>query len=131
MKTILVVPFEFIASHSLSGFEEPHPHLWKFEARITGNPVEGRIIDLATLCPAIENFIAPFKNAYLNNSDRLPKDAANFPTSETLSQSFYDFFETQILPPFKKQNPSIQILSIQLSLCDLDGKSMGGALIQN
>ena len=130
MRTTLIIPFEFVASHSLAEFEKPHPHLWKFEARMTGELLEGRIVDLASLGKSIEDYISPYRDTYLNEAKKLPENAAQFPTCETLGAAFFALFDSEVLLPYRAKNQSLTLLSMKVSLCDLNGVSMGAALLE-
>ncbi len=123
----LYLPFEFVASHSLSGFEKPHPHLWKFELEVTGPPVNGKIVDLYKLGELVQVELKSFEGTYLNENPRLPQVARDFPTCESLAQAFYGFFEKQWLQIFRGENPELRILSVKTSLLDVETKNVWGS----
>lgn len=124
----LYLPFEFVALHSLSGFEKPHPHLWRFEAEMTGPPIDGRIVDLYTLGQGVSALSKKFQDSYLNENAELSTETRAFPTCETLAENFYRIFDQTILPAHRAQNPELKFLSLTVHLCDPDTRhSMGSA----
>lgn len=127
MKTELILKFDFTASHSLENFEKPHPHIWRVEVGVTGEPIKGKIIDMFELRATFESVIAPLKDAYLNESKVLDPNASKFPTCETLSAYFYGKFEEMINSRLRSMNPTLKIKSVMVALCEMDGTERGAA----
>ncbi len=125
MKTELILKFTFEASHSLAGFETPHPHLWKLEVAIQGQPVKGRIIDMVTLRERLQALIDQLKGTYLNESTRVDEQVKKFPTCETLSLFFSKELQEILKVEFFNQNPTVHLSSVQVAICDMDGTEMG------
>jgi 6-pyruvoyl-tetrahydropterin synthase len=126
-KTKLLVYFDFEASHSLDVREEPHPHLWKTILTFTGETVKGRIVDFPSLESAVHADLRSLPNSYLNeNLDLLPEGRA-FPTCETLGASMFTTIREKTLARFRAENPTLQIMSVQVQLCE--GPRVYGAAI--
>ncbi len=126
--TELVLPFEFIASHSLDTREEPHPHLWKGELRIEGQPIAGRVIDLPTAENRLKLILKNIENTYLNTNALFSADTRSFPTCETLSHDLYGMIDQECIIPARAENPSLRLLSVRIDLYETDGKFYGGAI---
>lgn len=126
--TELVLPFEFVASHSLDTREEPHPHVWKGELRIEGNAVKGRVIDLPTAENALKQILKRIENTYLNTNALFSAETRAFPTCETLSQDLYGMVDRECVMPARDENPSLRLLSVRIDLYETDGKFYGGAI---
>lgn len=125
MRTELILRFEFEASHSLSGFEVPHPHLWTLEAVVGGEPIEGRIVDIVYLRSRIEKLIEPLKKTFLNENSYTSPSVRQFPTCETLSQFFFGELDQVIKNELQAQNRSVHLISITVAICDMNREEMG------
>jgi 6-pyruvoyl-tetrahydropterin synthase len=131
LHTELLLKFDFVASHSLSVREDPHPHIWKIEAAISGSPVSGMIINLPEARAAMESIIAPLTNTYLNDAPTLTADAKAAPTCESLGAFFFSEFERLITEKFHAANPTLALKSIQVTLCEMNGFEWGAAKLVN
>lgn len=119
-RTKLLLYFDFEASHSLDVREEPHPHLWKTVLTFTGEPVKGRIVDFPSLENAVKADLGSLPGCYLNeNADLLPEGRA-FPTCESLGASIFTILRERTLPRFRDENPTLELLSVQVTLCEGD-----------
>ncbi len=130
MKVTLIIRSELTASHSLDGFEQPHPHRWKLEARISGAPVRGRIIDLPVLEDALKADLRSLEGCYLNESPLVDDATRAFPTCETLGAYLATHWDRVVLSRFRGENPSLTLVSVQVTLCEMDGREFGAALIE-
>lgn len=128
-RTKLLLYFDFEASHSLDVREEPHPHLWKTILTFTGDPVKGRIIDFPTLEKAIRADLASLPGCYLNENPDLLADARAFPTGESLGPSIFTLIRERTVPKFREANPSLELLSVQVTLCEGD-RVFGSAITE-
>jgi 6-pyruvoyl-tetrahydropterin synthase len=129
--TELILNFDLFASHSLDTREELHEHLWKVELVFSGEPIRGRIIDLPLLEKSIEEFFRPYQKTSLNAHPDLDDSARAFPTCETLGESFFSRIETAVITPLRASvNPTLALLSIQITLAELDGRLYGSARIR-
>ncbi|MBS1958364.1 MAG: 6-carboxytetrahydropterin synthase [Bdellovibrionales bacterium] len=115
----LIVYSEFRASHSLTGSEVPHVHLWKialeFKAKL---PLKSdRLIDLVQLQGEVAKITDPYAGTYLNDS------LAEFsPTSENMA--------VWIWHEFLKRNPETPLVGVSVCLCDLAGNRTGTARVE-
>lgn len=125
MKTELIVKFKWIASHSLAGFENPHPHIWHLEAVLSGTPKNGKIVDIVELREKIKALIAPLENQYLNDCLEVSPEVREFPTCETLCAFFESKLSELILKIRSQHNSSLRLVSILVDLCEMDGTEMG------
>ena len=125
MKIELLLKFPFEASHSLAGYEEPHPHLWRLEAGITGKMIEGKIVDMISLRSSIQKVLEPLILTYLNENIFVSPDVRKFPTCESLCEFFSTEINRVLLHEFQFQNPSIQLSSILVAICEMDGTETG------
>ncbi len=130
MRIKLLVQHDLVASHSLEGNEAPHPHLWKVELTLTGEPIKGKIIDLPTVGKGVRECLLPFENVYLNECELLNPVARSFPTCETLAADFAYRLDHQVFEPLRQSHPSLQLLSVQVTLCDLDHRVWGSAIVE-
>ena len=129
--TELVLQFTLQAGHSLDTREELHDHLWNFELTFTGDPIRGRIIDLPLLESKITELFQPFQKKPLNGKPRLNEAAQVFPTCETLGESFYGLIENETIPPLRAElNPTLKLISVKVTLGDLDGRTYGSAILR-
>lgn len=106
---------EFKASHSLTGFETPHFHLWKVTAEFQANVplAQDRVIDIIFVQELLHKIKAPLQGKFLN-------DALGFsPTSENISQYFWTKLSELL--------PDAPLVAVSISLCDLDGRVSGVA----
>lgn len=126
--TELVLPFEFVASHSLDTREQPHPHVWKGELRIAGQAIRGRLIDLPTAEGQLKLILKKIENTYLNTNVLFSEETRSFPTCETLSQDLYGMVDRECVTPAQSENPSLRLLSVRIDLYETDGKFYGGAI---
>jgi 6-pyruvoyl-tetrahydropterin synthase len=127
MKTELILKFAFEASHSLSDYEIPHPHLWKLEVVVGGKPLQGMIIDLVKLRTEMEDLLSRVKMTYLNENSIVGDDVRKFPTCETLSQFFFKELNQILAEKFIAKNPSIQVMSVMVAICGMDNDELGAA----
>jgi 6-pyruvoyl-tetrahydropterin synthase len=127
VRTELILKFELTASHSLSAREEPHPHVWRIEAVVSGEPQNGFIINLPELRDAFERIIAPLRQTFLNDNPSLDASAQKTPTCETLAQFFYAKFNATIRNQFAQQNPTARTTSVQVAICEPNGFEWGAA----
>jgi 6-pyruvoyl-tetrahydropterin synthase len=127
MTTELLLKFEFLASHSLSVREEPHPHLWRMEVVLSGEPREGMIVNLPEVRTAFETVVASLSNTFLNENPLLDASAKATPTCETLCAYFFRRFEDVLHRQFLLKNPTIKLKSVQVAICEPDGFEWGAA----
>jgi hypothetical protein len=125
MKIELIVKFQFVASHSLQGYEPPHPHRWNLEIALTGTPENGKIIDLIEFRERVKEMISPLESQYLNDCKSVTPEVREFPTCETLCSFFQDQIHQQILNHWAKINPSLRLSSILVAICEVDGTETG------
>jgi 6-pyruvoyl-tetrahydropterin synthase len=131
MKSELILKFRFEASHSLSGYETPHPHLWDLEITVGGQPIEGRIVDIVTLRKRIETLVDEIRSTYLNENQRVTENVREFPTCETLSHFFYKELQTVLMNEFQPSNPSICLTNILVAILEMNGVEMGAARLKS
>jgi 6-pyruvoyl-tetrahydropterin synthase len=127
MTTELLLKFEFLASHSLSVREEPHPHLWRMEVVLSGEPREGMIVNLPEVRTTFETVVASLSNTFLNENPLLDASAKATPTCETLCAYFFRRFEDVLHRQFLLKNPTIKLKSVQVAICEPDGFEWGAA----
>jgi len=127
MTTELLLKFEFLASHSLSVREEPHPHLWRMEVVLSGEPQEGMIVNLPEVRTAFETVVASLSQTFLNENPLLDASAKATPTCETLCAYFFRRFEDVLHRQFLLKNPTIKLKSVQVAICEPDGFEWGAA----
>jgi len=127
MTTELLLKFEFLASHSLSVREEPHPHLWRMEVVLSGEPREGMIVNLPEVRTAFETVVASLSNTFLNENPLLDASAKATPTCETLCAYFFRRFEDVLHRQFLLKNPTLKLKSVQVAICEPDGFEWGAA----
>lgn len=125
----LLLYFDFTASHSLDTREEPHPHLWKSVLTFGGEPVDGRIVDFPALESAVGEDLASLPGCYLNENPDLLAEGRAFPTCETLGASILTLLRERTLPRFRAKNPSLSVLSVQVTLCEGD-RVYGSAIVE-
>lgn len=134
MKAELILKFEFEASHSLSGYEVPHPHFWRLEVVVGGIPqqnwMEGRIIDIVELRTQIEKRVNPLRLSYLNDNPHVSAEVRKFPTCETLSQFFCDELQQVLTTDFIETHPSVCLNSVMIAICDMDRVEMGAVRVR-
>lgn len=129
MKTVLRLKYEFTASHSLEGYEEPHSHLWRIEAELTGLPQSGKIIDLVELRTAWDLEVQKLSSTYLNNNEVLDLDSRRAPTCETLGSYLFHAFGQVLESQFLSRNSSLRMVSVVVALCGTDDMEMGAARV--
>lgn len=123
----LLIEHTLIASHSLEFNEAPHPHRWVVEFTVGGNPVRGKIVDLPGLSKAIEASLKRFEKVYLNEYKELDEAGQAFPTCETLCANFSRITNQEVFAPFRDTNPSLKLVKIKVTLCEMDGSRWGSA----
>ncbi len=128
-KMELLLKFEFIASHSLAGFEIPHPHLWKLEFGVLGEPIEGRIIDIVSFRAKFQEFIHRLEGTYLNDEPAVSFEVRRFPTCETLSLFFGEEVEKILFRDFRPNHPSVRMSFVQVAICDMDRTETGAVRV--
>jgi 6-pyruvoyl-tetrahydropterin synthase len=119
-RTKLLLYFDFEASHSLDTREAPHPHLWKTVLTFTGDPRKGRIIDFPALEKALQSDLTSLPGCYLNENPELLPEARAFPTCESLGTSIFTILRERTLRRFHDENPTLELLSVQVTLCEGD-----------
>ncbi len=129
MTTELLLKFEFLASHSLSVREEPHPHLWRMEVVLSGEPRDGMIVNLPEVRTAFETVVASLSHTFLNENPLLDASAKAAPTCETLSAYFFRRFENVLNRQFLLRNPTLNLKSVQVAICESDGFEWGAARV--
>ena len=129
MTTELLLKFEFLASHSLSVREEPHPHLWRMEVVLSGEPREGMIVNLPEVRTTFETVVASLSQTFLNENPLLDASAKATPTCETLSAYFFRRFEDVLHRQFLLRNPTLKLKSVQVAICEPDGFEWGAARV--
>ncbi len=129
MKTDLIAKFQFLASHSLAGYEIPHAHLWRLEITLSGEPKNGKIIDLIAFRENVQELIAPLESQYLNNCSAVTTQVREFPTCETLSVFFHEKIRHLTVHSFSLENPSIYLQSTLIAICAIDGTETGAVRI--
>lgn len=136
MKTSLVVKTQLIALHSLSDNEKPHPHRFQIVTEVTGRPVQGRIIDLPSFERKLLSILEPLQNQYLNESETVDASVREFPTCETLGAFLFARIDQDGLAGFRAVNPSLELVSVSVTLFDLDahdgtpGREFGTAILR-
>lgn len=131
MKSELILKFVFEASHSLLGYETPHPHLWRLEVSLTGQPLGGKIVDIVQARDAILKKITPIQKTYLNSNALLDSSTQQAPTCETLSQYFWNQLTHLVETLFHKENPTTVLNSVAIAICNMDGEETGLVRLQN
>lgn len=125
MRTELCVRFEFVASHSLAVREEPHLHLWRIEACLSGEAQNGMIVNLQQLRSAFDAILSPLHETFLNENRLLPPEAQAAPTCETLSDYLFSAFSRCIEQEFLSHNPTLTLMSVEVTICEPDGFEWG------
>ena len=77
---------------------ETHPHSWRIQARLTGNPEQGNgiLAGSAEVRELIEKCLAPYYDKLLNQVE--PFDAVS-PTSENMAAAFYHLVDEALTMP--------------------------------
>ena len=119
-KTKLLLYFDFEAGHSLDTREEPHMHLWKTVLTFTGDPVKGRIVDFPSLENAMKEDLGSLPGCYLNDNKNLLPSAQAFPTCESLGESMFTILREKTIARFRSENPTLELLSVQVTLYEGD-----------
>lgn len=130
MKTKLILNFEFIASHALSVREEPHNHLWRVQAVMVGEPVNGMVLNMVTVREQFSTALQPLANRHLNDNELLPSETRATPTCETLAAYFFTAFGSILKAQFQKDNPTVQLDAIEVELYEPNGKEWGSARLE-
>ncbi|MFZ9594726.1 MAG: 6-pyruvoyl trahydropterin synthase family protein [Bdellovibrionia bacterium] len=126
MKAELITEFQFEASHSLSGYEEPHSHLWRLQLVLAGEVVQGKIVDLVDLRAQVEAILLDLRGTYLNENPKVLESVRQAPTCETLCEYFGQKMDQLIQAHWSLVNPSVGLGSVCVTLCDLEGNELGG-----
>ena len=127
MRTELILKFSFEASHSLVGYETPHPHFWTLQVSITGSPQDGRIVDMVELRTKIQERLNPIQSSFLNESTEVDQQVRQFPTCESLCHFFFNEMNQIIEIHFSPKNPSLRLYSIEVTIADMNGSETGAA----
>ena len=125
MRSELVLKFVFEASHSLAGYEEPHPHLWRLEVCLVGQIFQGKIIDIVKAREAILAEVRPLEKTFMNDNLKLDEPARKAPTCETLCQYFWNRISKVTDEVFVKENRTVLLDGIGIALCDMNGVETG------
>lgn len=125
MNTQLILKFEFVASHSLLGYEVPHPHIWKLETVISGKPIAGKILDIMALRELFQGALTAVAGSYLNENPAAGAAVMEVPTCETLCEYFFSKFNSILKADFIKGNPTVQLSSVTVGICGMDGVETG------
>jgi 6-pyruvoyl-tetrahydropterin synthase len=106
---------QFRAAHSLEGFEVPHFHLWRISVGFeVPFPLSGdRVVDLVFAQQKLEELTKPIQGTLLNESLKAS------PTSENLCVWLWARWEEDL--------PEIPLVSVTVTLCDLEGRPSGKA----
>lgn len=126
-RTKLLLYFDFEASHSLDTREEPHSHFWKTVLTFSGDPIKGRIVDFPSLEGAVKENLTALPGSYLNENEALLPTTRAFPTCETLGESIATLIHEKALTNLRVENPSLRLLSVQVTLCE--GERVYGSAI--
>jgi 6-pyruvoyl-tetrahydropterin synthase len=121
----LILNFMFRASHTLSGYETPHPHYWTLEFAVSGEIVRGMIVDMAVLRSKVSALIEPLKDKYLNDLSLLDPATQATPTCETLSAYFSDRLRDLLTREFSPSNPSVNLAWTAIAIHEEDKTEMG------
>lgn len=127
--TKLLFYYDILASHSLETNPEPHFHLWKTTLTISGTPVRGKLVDLPTLESLVKETLVKLENTYLNENKFLLPEAQEFPTCEFMGASIFTLLNRNVFSRLRDQNPSLQLLSVQVTLCDPTTQKVFGSAI--
>jgi 6-pyruvoyl-tetrahydropterin synthase len=130
MKTKLILNFEFIASHSLSIREQPHNHLWRVQAVMAGEPVNGMVLNMVTVREQFSQALQPLANSHLNDNSCLSLETRATPTCETLAAYFFQTFGEILQQSFLAQNPTVQLDAIEVELYEPNGQEWGSARLE-
>ena len=131
MKAELIFKFRFSASHSLSGYEVQHPHLWNLELSLAGNPKDGKIVDMIEFRERITQLVAPLESQYLNELQAVSAEVRRVPTCETLCLYFAEEINKLIRLDFLTQNPSLVLSSVAVEICDMNGVAVGAVKLSD
>mgnify|MGYP000986735652 CR=1 FL=1 len=126
MKLRLHLPYDFKASHSLAGYEEPHDHLWRCRFSFEGVPVDGKIADIPSLEAALRDLVAPLVETYLNENAVLSESTRSFPTCEALASDLFLALASRIVPGIRAANPSFRLAGVSVALWDATGTKEWG-----
>jgi 6-pyruvoyl-tetrahydropterin synthase len=124
-KPELILSFMFRASHTLSGYETPHPHYWTLQLAVSGEIAGGMIVDMVKLRAGVQALITPLEDKYLNDVPLLDPAARNAPTCETLSAYFSDRLKELLSRDFLDVNPSLNLEWTAIAIHELDKTEMG------
>jgi len=129
VKTELILKFKFDASHALSCYETPHPHLWKLEVAITGTPIQGWLVDLMAVSQKIDFLLDDLRGTYLNENEKANQQIRDYPTCESLGPFLYEKIQNLLNNEFSSQNPTLAVSSILVSLHTPDGEELGAVKV--
>lgn len=125
MRSELFLKFTFEASHSLIGNEVPHPHLWRLEVSLVGQPFDGKIVDMIRAREFIQHEILPLEKTYLNTNPYVDDSVRKSPTCESLSQFFWNRISEITESVFIRENRTVRLDGIGIALCSMDGEETG------
>ncbi len=129
VRSEMVLKFQFEASHSLAGYEMPHPHLWSLQVVIGGEIHEGKILDLVQVRDLIQSKITPLQFTYLNDHRALSAEARKAPTCETLSVYFLKVLDLELKKKAFVHNPTAVLKSVQVGLSSMEEVELGAVRV--
>jgi 6-pyruvoyl-tetrahydropterin synthase len=121
----LILSFMFRASHTLSGYETPHPHYWTLQLAVSGEIAGGMIVDMTLLRTRVQELISPLEGRYLNDVPSLDEATRSAPTCETLSAHFSECLRELLAREFAPKNPSINLEWTAIAIHEEDKTEMG------
>ena len=124
MKTTVLVPFEFYASHSLSVRETPHTHHWTLKLFVTGIPRNGMVIDILKLREITNPHIERIANTYLNENEVLDQRQAEYPTCEMLCMHFFSHVAPQL------EGYDVELSGVEVEIREPEGNEWGSARLE-
>jgi hypothetical protein len=102
----LILSFMFRASHTLSGYETPHPHYWTLQLAVSGEIVGGMIVDMVKLRAGVPA-------------------ARAAPTCETLSAYFSERVRDLLSREFIDAHPTLHLEWTAIAIHEEDKTEMG------
>jgi 6-pyruvoyl-tetrahydropterin synthase len=124
MRTTVIVPFEFYASHSLSVREKPHNHHWTLKLFVSGVPKNGMVIDILKLRQMTDPYVEKLADTYLNENPALTREQATCPTCEMLTEYFYEHISPAL------EGFDVKLKAVEVELRELEGKEWGAARLE-
>jgi 6-pyruvoyl-tetrahydropterin synthase len=118
-KLTLSVFYQFKASHSLSGFETPHFHLWKLaiEFSVDASFEGDRVVDLVYLQQKISEIVTPVDLQFLNQIFDFQ------PTTENIAQWLWK--------EVAKAISEAPLTAVTVTICNLEGDATGSARLSS